>query len=57
MTFEERCQDDPQGVIVDLVAQTTRQAVAIFGQTEQIAKLETELKALRKPKQQRLVGA
>ena len=29
ITFEERCQSDPQGVIKDLVAQTTRQAKSI----------------------------
>ena len=48
MTFEERCQIDPQGVIKDLVKQTTRQGLEIHGLNELITKLaeNAEVKVL-----------
>ncbi|MCK9458285.1 MAG: hypothetical protein M0R80_01390 [Proteobacteria bacterium] len=48
ITFEERCQTDPQGVIQDLVKQTTRQGLEIHGLNELITKLaeNAEVKVL-----------
>ena len=40
--FERRCQDDPHGVIRDLVAQTTKQANAIRQLNAQVARLEAQ---------------
>ena len=47
-TFEDRCLSDPQGVIKDLVAQTSRQAEAIhkLNKTlERLSLLEAELRS------------
>ncbi len=52
MTFEERCQTDPQGVIKDLVKQTSKQAAAIHELNVAIEKLnkdhEKQIKELQK---------
>jgi len=42
-TFEERCQANPQGVIVDLVTQTTRQAKGIAELNIEIVRLKVLL--------------
>lgn len=47
-TFEDRCQSDPQGVIVDLIKQTKRQAKTIYTKSEQIKEFEKENKKLKK---------
>lgn len=41
--FEERCQSDPQGVIKDLLAQTTRQAKTIHELGNRVKELEEAL--------------
>ncbi|RDJ35421.1 MAG: hypothetical protein DWQ19_11435 [Crenarchaeota archaeon] len=46
--FEERCQNNPQGVIDDLVKQTTRQAKAIHDQNKEIERLNGEIENLNK---------
>jgi hypothetical protein len=52
MTFEERCQTDPQGVIQDLVKQTSKQASAIHDLNATIEKMkkdhEKQIKELQK---------
>ena len=48
ISFEERCQTDPQGLIKDLVAQTTRQAKAIHDINEKLEKLQKSYDKLKK---------
>jgi cell division protein FtsB len=47
--FEDRCQGDPQGVIADLVKQTTKQAKAIHELNKENEALKKELEKLKKP--------
>lgn len=46
--FGERRQTDPQGVIDDLIGQTTKQAKAIQELNQQLKKLEKEYENLKK---------
>ena len=46
--FEERCQNDPQGVINDLVKQTTKQAKVIDQLTKENQELKKQLEKLQK---------
>jgi hypothetical protein len=46
--FVDRCQQDPQGVIRDLVTQTARQAATIHEQGVLIQELEAKLRPLLK---------
>lgn len=46
--FETRCQEDPQGVIRDLVKQQTRQGVKIHELLERVKELESENTKLQK---------
>jgi len=48
ISFEERCEIDPQGLIKDLVAQTTRQAKAIHDVNLKLKKLQGEYDKLKK---------
>jgi hypothetical protein len=61
IAFEERCQSNPQGVIVDLVAQTTRQAKSISELTIEITRLQVLLTgagidATAPPKSKKIAG-
>lgn len=42
--FEDRCAADPQGVIKDLISQTTKQAKAIHIYNREIERLQEMLK-------------
>ena len=44
--FDQRCKNDPDGVIKDLISQTTRQAKEIRSRGEEIAKLEKKISNL-----------
>lgn len=46
--FDKRCETDPQGVIKDLLEQTTRQAVAIHELTNKNTILDVDLSLLWK---------
>ncbi len=49
-TFELRRKNDPQGVIDDLIGQTSRQAKAINEHKKQIETLSVEIESLKKGK-------
>jgi hypothetical protein len=49
-TFEERRQSDPQGLIDDLVKQTTRQGKAIHDLTKANEDLQKKIAVLEKEK-------
>lgn len=46
--FEDRRQNDPQGLIDDLVKQTTKQAKSIHDLTKEVESLKKELEKLKK---------
>lgn len=44
--FGQRCKNDPDGVIKDLISQSTKQAKEIRSRGEEIAKLEKKISNL-----------
>lgn len=44
--FGQRCKNDPEGVIKDLISQSTKQAKEIRSRGEEIAKLEKKISNL-----------
>ncbi len=51
--FEQRRFDDPQGLIDDLVKQTTKQGRDIADKRRKIEELNTEIESLKKSKKKK----